>query len=89
MTSYLLHAFSNEVRLKIIICLKHGEKNVSELIGNCDLSQSAVSQHLEKLRKSGLVTTRREGKEIYYRLTYPKAAHLSINLQELIKEVKS
>lgn len=83
----VLSAFSNLIRLQLITCLSRGEKNVTQLINTCKLSQSAVSQHLEKLRLSGLVTTRREGKEIYYKLLYPKASKLSSDLQLLIKEV--
>lgn len=88
MKSNILSSFSNPVRLKILTCLSSGEKNVTQLIGNCGLSQSAVSQHLEKLRSVGLVTTKREGKEIYYQLVYPQAAELSQELQTFIKEVQ-
>ncbi|MCL5019208.1 MAG: metalloregulator ArsR/SmtB family transcription factor [Patescibacteria group bacterium] len=88
MKSTVLSSFSNLVRLQLITCLSIGEKNVTQLIGNCGLSQSAVSQHLEKLRRAGLVTTRREGKEIYYKLTYPKAARVSSELQTFLKEIR-
>lgn len=84
----LLSSFSNQTRLQLITCLSTGEKNVTQLIGNCGLSQSAVSQHLEKLRSAGLVITRRKGKEIYYQLVYPKAGKLSYELLTFAKEVK-
>ncbi len=80
MTSDILSSFSNETRLKLLLCLSKGEKNVTELIGNCGLSQSAVSQHLEKLRSSGLVQTKKVGKEVYYSLVHKKAAELSSEL---------
>ena len=66
--------FANQARLKLITCLGNGEKNVTELIGNCGLSQSAVSQHLEKLRMAKFVSTRRDGKEIFYKLNFKKSA---------------
>jgi len=88
MQSRVLSGLSNQVRLQLITCLSKGEKNVTQLIENCGLSQSAVSQHLEKLRNAGLVSTKKNGKEVYYKLTYPKAASLSKDLLKFIKEVR-
>jgi ArsR family transcriptional regulator len=87
METTVLSAFSNKVRLQLLICLSKGNKNVTQLIGNCGLSQSAVSQHLEKLRSAGIVNTKRDGKEIIYSLTYPKAAKISTDLMNFTKEV--
>ncbi len=64
----LLKALSNEKRLLIICALHQGEKNVGELEGIAGLSQSAMSQHLARLRADGLVKTRREGQTIFYSL---------------------
>ncbi len=87
MKSQVLSALANPVRLKLIICLSRGSKNVTELIGSCGLSQSAVSQHLEKLRTAGLVTTNRGGKEIYYALKDKETAKVGLVLQNFLKEV--
>ncbi|MBP9719199.1 MAG: winged helix-turn-helix transcriptional regulator [Candidatus Levybacteria bacterium] len=87
MQSKVLSAFSNIVRLKLILCLSNGDKNVTQLIKNCGLSQSAVSQHLEKLRNAGLVTTKKEGKEIYYMLIYPEAITLSKDLLTFVTKI--
>lgn len=87
METNVLSVFSNKVRLQLLICLSKGNKNVTQLIGNCGLSQSAVSQHLEKLRSAGIVNTKRDGKEIIYSLTYPKAAKISTDLMNFTKEV--
>jgi len=87
METNMLSVFSNKVRLQLLICLSKGNKNVTQLIGNCRLSQSAVSQHLEKLRSAGIVNTKRDGKEIIYSLTYPKAAKISTDLMNFTKEV--
>jgi ArsR family transcriptional regulator len=87
MKSKVLSSLANEVRLKLILCLSKGEKNVTQLIGKCGLSQSAVSQHLEKLRESGLVKTRKEGKEIFYSLTYLKSVDVSQTLLAFTQEV--
>ena len=64
----ILKAMSNLRRMQILSELSDGtEKSVSELeVLMPELSQSALSQHLERLRKSKLVMTRRESQTIYY-----------------------
>lgn len=62
----LLKALANDKRLLIICALVQGEKNVTELEEIVDLSQSALSQHLSKLRHDNLVSTRRNAQTIYY-----------------------
>lgn len=62
----LLKALSNACRLRIMCALYEGEKNVGELETVIGLSQSAISQHLARLRQDGLVKTRREAQTIYY-----------------------
>lgn len=62
----LLKALSNEKRLLIICALYKGEKSVGELEEIVGLSQSALSQHLARLRRDGLVNTRRNAQTIYY-----------------------
>ncbi len=64
----LLKAMSNEHRLLILCHLGGGEMSVGELNQQIDLSQSSLSQHLARLRKDGLVETRRESQTIYYRI---------------------
>lgn len=62
----LLKSLSNEKRLLIICTLYKGEKSVGELEEIVGLSQSALSQHLAKLRREKIVSTRREAQTIYY-----------------------
>ena len=64
----LLKALSNERRLMIICALYQGEKSVGELEDIIGLSQSALSQHLARLRRDGLVNTRRNAQTIFYSL---------------------
>jgi DNA-binding transcriptional ArsR family regulator len=63
-----LKALGNEKRLQILCRLHDGELSVSELQRAVGLSQSALSQHLARLRKDRLVLTRRESQTIYYSL---------------------
>lgn len=67
--SNFLKAISHEGRLMILCHLASGEKSVTELEELLSARQAAVSQQLTRLRLEGLVTPRREGKAIYYRLT--------------------
>lgn len=64
--SILLKAMSNEHRLLILCQLVPGEKSVGELVRLVGLSQSALSQHLARLRRDNLVRTRRDAQTIYY-----------------------
>lgn len=62
----ILSALGNERRLLIMCHLLNGEISVGKIAEKVDLSQSALSQHLAKLRALGLVQTRRDGQTIYY-----------------------
>ncbi len=80
-------AFGNKVRTKLLLCLEKRSKSVSEIIETCGLSQSAVSQHLAKLRDAKLVTVQKKGKQVFYSLSHPRAADISKKLVELESEV--
>lgn len=79
----LLKLLANDQRLIILCRLSDTEMSVSELGAHVSLAQSALSQHLAKLRAQGLVATRREGQNIYYRLANPMAQKLVGALCEL------
>lgn len=72
----LLKALSNEKRLMIICAISQGEKSVGELEEIVGLSQSALSQHLARLRRDHIVDTRREAQTIYYTLDDPSVVAL-------------
>ena len=64
----LMSALGNESRLMILCMLAEGEQSVGSLNEAVSLSQSALSQQLARLRRQGLVETRRESQTIYYSL---------------------
>jgi DNA-binding transcriptional ArsR family regulator len=64
----LLRALGNAQRLRVLCLLVGGECSVGEMNAQIDLSQSALSQHLARLRSDGLVATRRQAQTVYYRL---------------------
>lgn len=72
--STLLKAMSNQHRLMILCQLVPGEKCVGDLESIIGLSQSALSQHLARLRRDGLVQTRRDAQTIYYSLNGEEAS---------------
>ncbi len=73
----LLKLLANENRLLILCRLAlNSEMSVSSLTAASGLSQSALSQHLAKMREEGLVATRRDGQSIYYRIADANAAKL-------------
>jgi len=84
----ILASLANPTRLRLICCLNKKAKNVQELINTCTLSQSAVSQHLAKLRKSGLVKTKRNGAEIHYSLGNAKTAKIAHSILSFINNKK-
>ena len=69
----LLKLLSNPKRLAILCHLREGEMKVSDIADRVELSQSALSQHLAKLRELELVRTRRDQQAIYYSLNSPEA----------------
>lgn len=72
----LLRALAHEARLMVLCQLVAGEHSVGALQDAIGLSQSALSQHLARLREEALVATRREAQTIYYRLADPNAARV-------------
>lgn len=79
----LLRQLANEHRLMILCQLVAGEMSVGALQAQIGLSQSALSQHLARLRAEGIVATRREGQVIYYRVVDPAALRLLETLADL------
>lgn len=79
----LLKALANQYRLMILCELHNGERSVSALEAVVPLSQSALSQHLAKLREGGFVATRREAQTIYYSLADTRVVRLIGVLHEL------
>ena len=80
----LLKLLANEKRLVILCFLAtRGEMPVSALAEALNLSQSALSQHLAKLRRDGLVQFRRESQTLHYRLADPRAVRMLVVLKEI------
>lgn len=74
--SQFLKVMANENRLVILCALAQGEKNVGELEEILGIRQPTLSQQLSRLRSENVVQTRRESKQIYYRIASDEAIEL-------------
>jgi ArsR family transcriptional regulator, virulence genes transcriptional regulator len=72
-----LKAMAQPRRLEIIHLLRSQELCVGDIYAMLDFPQANISQHLLKLRVAGIVKTRRQGKQIYYRLSDPRLIEAS------------
>lgn len=80
----MLKALGNGRRLMVLCKLvEHGERTVTDLAADIGLSQSALSQHLAKMREEGLVGFRRESQTLWYRIADPRAETLLATLYQL------
>ena len=80
----ILEALANARRL-LVLCklVEWGEATVGSLAEASDLSQSALSQHLAKMRQAELVTYRRDGQMLWYRIADPRIGQLIATLHDL------
>ncbi len=77
---------TNPKRLEIIHALKNGEKSVTELVNILGIPKANVSQHLGVLRNKGILKARREGVNIYYRISNPKVIDACTLMREVLLE---
>jgi ArsR family transcriptional regulator len=81
----ILRTLGNERRLMILCKLvERGEANVTTLTEDVGLSQSALSQHLAKMRQEGIVAFRRESQTLWYRIADPWVEELFATLRNLV-----
>ena len=78
-------AFSSPVRLRLVDLLGEGERSVSELQKELGISSTNVSQHLAILKASGVVATRRAGKQIFCYLAMPEAKQACQLLRKVLE----
>lgn len=80
----MLRAIGNEQRM-LVLCLliEHGELTVGAMLEHVALSQSALSQHLTKMREEGLIAFRREAQTLHYRIENPAVEKLMTTLKNM------
>jgi DNA-binding transcriptional ArsR family regulator len=79
----IARALADPKRLCVLESLADGERSVRDLSRRADCQIANMSQHLAVLRHAGLVTTRRVGSTVYYRLSDPRVLEVCRLLQEL------
>lgn len=79
-------ALANPTRLEILSRLGSQEVSYSDLLSALRISKTNLSQHLAVLRKTRIVTDRREGVNTYYRLTYPEIAAACQAVQQVLAQ---
>jgi ArsR family transcriptional regulator len=67
----IIKAMSHPVRIMMIDCLKEKETSFSEIFGLFKLDKSTVSKHLLVLKEAGIVSSRKEGTDMFYKLEVP------------------
>ncbi len=86
MHAEICKVFTNPKRLEIISLLRDGEKTVNELTELAGVPQANVSQHLTVLRQNNVVTTRRNGANIHYKIANPKILQACDLMREVLLE---
>jgi ArsR family transcriptional regulator len=81
--SDLMKTLGHKDRLMVLCHLASGEKSVGELASLLEIPQSPLSQHLARMRKESLVTTRREAQTIYYSIASEEATRIVALMHEM------
>jgi len=82
----VLKALSTPIRLRIVCELCASEKSVSELIAIAGVRQTLVSQQLAILREQGIITSRKEGTKVIYRIADQNVAQIIQDLCQIYKK---
>jgi len=82
----LCKTLSNPIRLEILSLLQDGEKSVGELADLTGVRQATISQHLAVLRQRAVVSTRKDGANIFYNVANPKMVKACDMIREVLFE---
>ena len=86
MQAEVCKTLTNPKRIEILNTLKEGEKTVTELVEALGVSKANVSQHLAVMRHKGILTTRREGVNIFYSVANSKVIEACTLMREVLFE---
>jgi DNA-binding transcriptional ArsR family regulator len=85
--SQVFDALAHPVRLEIMDLLREGEACVCHIQAMLDQRQAYISQHLNVLRKAGLVSSRKDGQRVYYQICDPQLFEIIDNLHDVLKSL--
>lgn len=83
MEAEFFKALAHPTRVRILKLLRDDEKCVCEFTEDLDIEQSNMSQHLAILRKQGIVSFRKEGLKVIYKINYPQV----FDILDLVEEI--
>jgi len=86
MQAEICKTLTNPKRIEILHALKNKEKTVTELVETLGASKANVSQHLAVMRHKGILSTRRKGVNIYYRVANLKVIDACTLMKEILLE---
>ena len=86
MQAEICKTLTNPKRIEILNVLKNEERTVTELVNALGASKANVSQHLAVMRHKGILTTRRDGVNIFYRVANPKVIDACALMKEVLFE---
>ncbi len=79
-------ALSHPVRIKILQLLREGERCVCEIVPGPEIEQPNISRHLSILKKEGILTSRKEGLKVIYKINDPRVYELLDVCLNILKE---
>lgn len=85
--AFLARSLSDENRLRILLCVRDGQKSVSRIVEEVKLSQPLVSHHLKELKRSLLVRVERRGSFVYYELADARIIDILERLAQLAADL--
>ncbi len=85
--AFVARSLSDENRLRILLCVNDGQKSVSAIVEELNLSQPLVSHHLKELRRSLLVRVERRGPFVYYEIADARIPKILEALKELAADL--
>ena len=80
----MCQVFSHPKRLEVINVLREGEMSVTELAQKLELTIGNLSQHLSMMKERHILTTRKEGNMVYYRILNPKLLRCFDMMREML-----
>jgi DNA-binding transcriptional ArsR family regulator len=79
----IMKALAHPQRLMLMCHMAEGEKNVSEMLELCDISQSQLSQFLNRMQREKLLKIRKEGNFVFYNISDKKVLKLIQSMQKI------
>jgi DNA-binding transcriptional ArsR family regulator len=82
----ILNVFAQTIRLKILKCLKSGEKSIHEIVHGIHGEQSNVSRHISLMQKNHIVTTRKDGVKVRVKVEDPEIFNILDRVRKILKD---